>query len=147
MSHERPIAEELLTSLDPVRAQLIGSLCVECGHHAFPRQASCSRCCGTSVKPVKLARRGTLWSWTNQSFMPPSPPYSGPESSAETFSPFFLGMVELPGQCRVVGRLALHRKDIEIDMKLELDLFPFVNASDGSTLVSYIFKAVPEAPN
>ena len=41
-----------------------------------------------------LARRGTLWAWTTQSF-PPPPPYAGP--TGKDFVPFGVGYVELPG--------------------------------------------------
>ena len=141
MNHEKPITEGLFTSLDPSQTQLIGSVCTDCGNYAFPRAHGCSRCCGTSVKPVDLKRCGTLWSWTTQSFMPPSPPYRGPDDSWETFKPFLLGMIELPGQCRVLGRLLLEKpEDIEIGMAMELTLFPYREDKDDNMLLSYAFK-------
>jgi len=143
MNQAIPIAEGLFTSLDPTVTQLIGSRCTECGSHSFPRMDSCPRCCSRSVEPVELSRTGTLWTWTRQSFMPPSPPYRGPETSHETFQPFLMGMVELPGQCRVIGRLQLADEDrIEIGMKLELTLFPYTSDKDGNTLMNYAFTNV-----
>ena len=118
MNHETAIAEDLFSSLDAKTAQLIGSRCNDCGAYAFPRQAGCFRCCGTSVEPVELSRNGTLWTWTVQSFRPPSPPYKGPDQAPEDFQPFCLGMVELPGECRVLGRILVENlEDIEIGMR------------------------------
>ena len=74
--------------------------------------------------------------------MPPSPPYNGPEDSWETFKPFLLGMVELPGQCRVITRLMLEKpEDIEIGMDMELTLFPYREDNDGNMLLSYAFRS------
>jgi uncharacterized OB-fold protein len=44
----------------------------------------------------RLARRGTLWTWTIQCFRPKSPPYAG---DAESFEPYGVGYVELPARC------------------------------------------------
>jgi len=145
MSKQNPISEELFTSLDPSQTQLIGSLCTDCGNYSFPRALGCSRCCGTSVKPVELDRRGTLWTWTTQSFMPPSPPYRGPEEAPEFFQPFMLGMVELPGECRVLSRILVDKpEDIKIGQAMELTLFPYVVDETGTTLISYAFKPVSD---
>ena len=44
-----------------------------------------------------LGTRGTLWAFTTQQYRPPSPPYDG-NDTAETFQPYALGYVELPGE-------------------------------------------------
>ena len=54
--------------------------------------------------PYLLKRRGTLWSFTSQSFRPPSPPYDG-NDDARTFEPYLVGYVELDGELLVEGRL------------------------------------------
>ncbi len=143
MNQEVAITEGLFSSLDPLQAHLIGSRCSDCGAYAFPRQTGCSRCCGTAVEPVELGRSGTLWTWTIQSFRPPSPPYQGPDKRPEDFQPFMLGMVELPGECRVLGRiLANSPEDIEIGMPMELTLFPYTQDEDGNSVIGYAFKPV-----
>ena len=53
------------------------------------------------VEPYKLSRRGKLWSWTSQGFLPKEPyegPGSGPGEGPPDFQPFLLGYVELPGE-------------------------------------------------
>jgi uncharacterized OB-fold protein len=73
------------------------------------------------VEPVALSRRGTLWSWTTQSFEPKIP-YAG----SRPFTPYLIGYVELPGELIVetyiVDALAL---DLRIGMAMELAIIPF----------------------
>ena len=52
--------------------ELIGSECRRCGVVAFPRQGSCAACTSSDVQERRLARRGTLWTWTIQCFPPKS---------------------------------------------------------------------------
>jgi uncharacterized OB-fold protein len=88
---------------------------------SFPRQAACSRCTSTDVTERRLARRGTLWSWTIQRFRPKSPPYTGPEE----FHPYGVGYVELPGEVRVEARLTeSDPAKLRIGMEMELTLIP-----------------------
>ena len=50
-----------------------------------------------------LPRRGTLVAWTTQGFLPKQP-YAGGET-AETFTPFGIGLVQLGDDVRVEVRL------------------------------------------
>jgi uncharacterized OB-fold protein len=100
---------------------LLGSECRACGTVSFPRQAACPRCTSTDVTERRLARRGTLWSWTVQRFRPKSPPYTGPEE----FEPYGVGYIELPGEVRVEARLTeSDPKRLRIGMEMELTLIP-----------------------
>ena len=87
------VADGLLTG-SAEAPELIGSQCRRCGVVAFPRQSSCAACTSTEVEDRRLARRGTLWTWTIQCFPPKSPPYGG---AAGDFEPFGVGYVELAG--------------------------------------------------
>jgi uncharacterized OB-fold protein len=105
----------------PSEPVLLGSECRECGTVTFPRQSACPRCTSTDVTERRLARRGTLWSWTIQRFRPKSPPYTGPEA----FEPYGVGYVELPGEVRVEARLTeSDPAKLEIGMEMELTLVP-----------------------
>lgn len=127
-----PIAEGLFAG--PVDApHLLGSACRACGVVVFPAQGSCPRCTGTDVEVRALGRRGTLWSWTVQCFRPTAPPYAGPEE----FEPFGVGIVELPGEVRVTGRLTVSDPDeLRIGMEMETVLVPF------NDRVTYAFAPV-----
>jgi uncharacterized OB-fold protein len=146
MSKAGPIGEGLFTSLDAGTTHLIGSRCRDCGYHCFPVSPSCARCCGSSMQQVELGRRGTLWTWASQSFMPPSPPYCGPEDSADSFEPFLLGFIELPGECRVLSRLLYTgSREPEIGEEMELTLFAYRTGENGITLMAHAFRPVAKA--
>jgi uncharacterized OB-fold protein len=105
----------------PSEPVLLGSECRKCDTVTFPRQAACPRCTSTDVTERRLARRGTLWSWTIQRFRPKSPPYTGPEE----FHPYGVGYIELPGEVRVEARLTeADPAKLEIGMEMELTLVP-----------------------
>jgi uncharacterized OB-fold protein len=138
-----PIAEGLFTwpSNDP---RLLGSQCAACGVVTFPAQKSCPACCGEDVKTIELERRGTLWTWTIQSFMPNKPPYTGPETP-ETFQPFGVGYVELPGQTRVEARLACRDLGkLRIGMEMELAVEKYTEDAEGNQVMAYFFRPVDE---
>ena len=117
--------------------ELVGSRCRRCGVVAFPRQASCAACTSSDVEERRLARRGTLWTWTIQCFAPKSPPYVG---SAEDFAPYGVGYVELPGEVRVEARLTeADAQRLRIGMPMELVL---IDAPGGG--LTYAFGPVEE---
>jgi uncharacterized OB-fold protein len=119
---------------------LVGSRCRRCGVVAFPRQASCAACTSGDVDEQRLARVGTLWTWTIQCFAPKSPPYAG---TADDFEPYGVGYVELAGQVRVEARLT--ERDparLRIGMPMELVL---IEAPGGAGL-TYAFAPVEDEP-
>jgi uncharacterized OB-fold protein len=118
---------------------LVGSECRRCGAVAFPRQRSCAACTSSDVRERRLARRGTLWTWTIQCFPPKSPPYA---SAAEDFEPFGVGYVELAGELRVEARLTeADPARLRIGMPMELVLVP---APGGGDALTYAFRPVEE---
>lgn len=142
VSDQVPIAEGLFTwpSNDP---RLIGSRCRLCGVVTFPAQDSCPACSGVDSENIELARRGTLWTFTLQCFLPNRPPYDGPETP-ETFRPFGVGYVELPDQTRVQTRIKT--RDVErlhVGMEMELVVEKYIER-DGKDIVAYFFTPVDE---
>ncbi|HEY8352106.1 MAG TPA: Zn-ribbon domain-containing OB-fold protein [Sphingomonadales bacterium] len=135
-----PIAEGLFTWPDP-EPRLIGSRCDDCGRVTFPRQASCPACCSTHVREHLLARRGTLWTFTVQNFLPKLPYASG--ETPETFVPFGVGYVELPGEVRVEARLTENDPDkLRIGMPMELVIVPFRTTESGDRVMTFAFRPV-----
>jgi len=110
-----PIAADLWT--DEAQPRLIGGRHRTTGRIVFPMPPGDA---AADFDPVPLSRRGSLWSWTVQSFRPKSPPYDGPEA----FEPFALGYVELPGEVIVEARLTT-ATDLVIGMPVELVIIPF----------------------
>ena len=137
-----PIAEGLFTwpSNDP---RLLGSKCKNCGVVTFPAQNSCPACSSVETETIELERRGTLWTFTLQCFLPNRPPYEGPETP-ETFQPFGVGYVELSDQTRVQTRIKT--KDVErlhVGMEMELVVEKYIER-DGKDVVAYFFTPVDE---
>ena len=137
-----PIAEGLFTwpSNDP---RLLGSRCSDCGVVTFPAQNSCAACSGVDTETIELERRGTLWTFTLQCFLPNRPPYDGPETP-ETFQPFGVGYVELPDQTRVQTRIKTRDVNrLHVGMEMELVVEKYIER-DGKDVVSYFFTPVDE---
>lgn len=131
-----PIKEGLFTwpSSAP---QLIGGKCAACGAVHFPLQKNCQACAGREVEALPLSRKGTLWTWTIQNFVPPVPPYTGP---VENFRPFGVGYIELPDGVIVEGRLTENdATKLKIGMAMELVLETFRVDEQGNDVVSYAF--------
>ena len=114
MNDLTPIAAGLWTAgADP---QLIGGRRKRDGEIVFPMPGGDA---AADYDAVPLARTGTLWSWTIQSFRPKSPPYVGPED----FTSFAVGYVELPGEVIVETRLT-RTADLTIGMAMTLEIIP-----------------------
>ena len=108
----------------------------------FPPQGGCSRCSSASTEVVELGRRGTLWTWTVQSFPPKAPPFAG-DADPETYRPFGVGYVDIDGKLLVESRLTIaDPDDLEIGMELELVVDPLYRNEDGDEVVTFAFGPI-----
>jgi uncharacterized protein len=106
----------------------------------FPKQADCPRCFGDAMEETLFHRRGTLWTFTTQEFIPKSPPYVKQETE-ETFRPYAVGYVEFADQARVEGRIVCDDPSaLRIGMDMEVVVVPFVEDEYGNELVTYAFR-------
>ena len=138
MGNKVPIAEGLFTwpSDNPA---LLASRCRQCGIATFPAAESCMACSGQDVSIEELPHKGTLWTWTVQQFMPKSPYHSN--ETPETFKPYGVGYVELPGGVRVEGRLTENDpKKLHIGMEMELLFDTYRVEENGDEVISFFFK-------
>lgn len=120
---------------------LIGGRCTSCGSVTFPMPASCARCGSADVERHLLPRRGTLWTFTTQEFLPKAP-YAGGET-VETFRPYGVGLVQLGEEVRVEARLTeSDPARLAIGMELELVIVPFRTDADGTEVVTFAFAPV-----
>lgn len=106
------IDDGLFVGLDP--PLLAGSSCGDCDVVVFPAAERCPGCAGHNVMRTALPDRGTIWTWTTQSFAP-KPPYEVPPSG---FEPFVVGYVDLGAvlvESRIIG-------EVEIGDAVELRL-------------------------
>ena len=121
--------------------QLIGGRCIDCEAVTFPVQPSCARCGSTAVEQHLLPRRGTLWTFTTQEFLPKEPYASG--ETLETFRPYGVGMVQLGDEVRVEGRLTEgEATKLRIGMEVQLVIVPFRAEPDGTEVMTYAFAPV-----
>ncbi|MFU8762955.1 MAG: Zn-ribbon domain-containing OB-fold protein [Haliea sp.] len=143
MRTQLPIKEGLFTWPSEC-PQLLGSRCLSCGEFAFPSQPDCRSCCSRDTEIVELGDKGTLWTWTIQTFMPKSPYHS--DETGETFKPYGVGYVEMPGGLRVEARLRESEPgQLAIGMPMELVIEPFRTDAEGNQLLSFCFQSIREA--
>jgi uncharacterized OB-fold protein len=139
-----PLAEDLFTwpSKEP---QLIGNRCQQCGAVTFPVRAGCARCGSTDLKRHLLARHGTLWTWTSQGFLPKAP-FAGNLAFGADSVPWFVGLVELPGELRVESLLVgATQENLKIGMPMRLVVVPFRLDMAGHAVVTFAFT--PDLPD
>ena len=140
MTNRVPIAEGLFT-WPAQQPALLASRCRACGIASFPVAQSCMACSGQDVAVEELPGRGTLWTWTIQQFMPKSPYNSG--ETPETFRPYGVGYLELPGGVRVEGRLTENDPaKLEVGMEMEVVFDTWRTEANGDEVVSFFFKPV-----
>lgn len=138
MTHQVPIAEGLF-SWPAAQPALLCSRCARCGIASFPVSDSCMACSGQAVTVEELPNHGTLWTWTVQYFMPKTPYNSG--ETPETFKPYGVGYVELPGGVRVEGRLTeSDPAKLHIGMPMDVVFEPYRTDEDGNEVISFFFK-------
>lgn len=117
---------------------LKASVCSDCGAMAFPQNNTCMSCGSDRVAIVLLPAEGTLWTYTTQGFMPKAP-YDSDET-AETFQPFAVGYIELPGALRIESRIPLREgKPLAIGMAMQLNFYTHRVDADGTAVISYQF--------
>lgn len=121
--------------------QLIASQCPACSAITFPEQRGCPRCGSVDMERHLLGRRGTLWTFTSQEFLPKEPYASG--ETAETFRPYGVGMVEVGGEIRIEARLTeADPAMLNIGMEMELVVVPFRIDDDGTEVMTYAFRPI-----
>jgi len=120
---------------------LIGAKCPQCGTYVFPpRENNCPNpgCSADELEQVRLSRRGTLWSYTENRYQPP-PPY--PQQAQ--FEPFAVAAVQLADEGLIVlgkvveGTLAA---DMKVGMEMELTTMALYVDDDGIEHTVYAWR-------
>lgn len=141
MPEQVPIAEGLWRMTDD-GPRLIGGRSRSSGVVTFPYQPTCPKTAAQDMEEILLEPEGTLWTFTIQGFLPKKPPYAGPETP-ETFRPYGVGYVELPGQVKVEARLTEGDPDkLRIGMKMRLVVVPFRTDDEGRDVMMFAFEPV-----
>ena len=120
---------------------LKASRCLNCRALAFPAGTSCRHCGATQIAQEPLPRRGRLWAWTIQRFMPKSPYRT--TQTPETFIPYGLGYVALPGALCIETRLTENDpRKLHIGLEMELVIYPQWVEEDGTAVMSFAFAPI-----
>ena len=137
---QAPVARDLLQGAGD-DAHLIGSRCTGCGTHYFPKSLSCRnpQCSDKRVQDAALSRHGILHTYTLQAYRPPA------LFRMDDWSPYLIGLVELPEGLRIMGMLSGCTRDtVRIGMAMELVLEPLYRDDRGQEVLTYKFQ--PRGP-
>ncbi len=121
---------------------LIGSRCDACGTYFFPKQDHYCRnpdCDSTDFSEVELSRTGTVWSYTNACYQPPSP-FVAPDP----FEPYTIAAVQLEKEQMVVlGQVVsgVEVADLAVGTPVELAL-ETLHETDDEIKVTWKWKPV-----
>ncbi len=111
---------------------LLGQRCTTCQTYVFPRATFCPNpaCLGAEFDEVPLSRRGTVWSYTDARYQPPSP-FVVP---TDEHVPFCIAAVELAAEGIVVmGQVVPGVTVDDLHVGQEVELVVDVLFSDDTT--------------
>jgi len=134
-----PVAEGLFTeTADGPR--LLGSRCASCGTPYFPRSAVCHNpeCRESKIEEASFGPRGSLWSCAIQNYPPPAP-----ARYEEPYTPYALGMVDMPEGLRVLGRISTDDPEsVQVGAEVELVLERLYLDENGDQVITWKFRPV-----
>ena len=134
-----PIAEGLFTETTD-GPRLLGSRCASCGPPYFPRSAVCHNpeCRESRMEEASFGPRGTLWSCAIQNYPPPLP-----ARYEEPYTPYALGMVDMPEGLRVLGRISTDDPEgVQVGVEVELVLERLYLDENENEVVTWKFKPI-----
>jgi uncharacterized OB-fold protein len=134
-----PVAEGLFTeTADGPR--LLGSRCASCATPYFPRSAVCHNpeCRESKLEDASFGPRGTLWSCAIQNYPPPPP-----ARFEEPYTPYALGMVDMPEGLRVLGRISTDDPEsVRVGAEVELVLERLYLDENGDEVITWKFRPI-----
>src|SRR5207249_11672129 len=108
--------------------RLLGSRCLDCGEHFFPRRAICAKCMSERTENVLLGPRGTLFSYTFVHF----PPFG---STRVEHIGYGVGQVDLPEGPRVQLPLAGKHEGSRAGLGVEAEVEPMRGDGDQDVVM------------
>jgi uncharacterized protein len=132
-------------TMDADQPRLIGSQCSSCGTYFFPKQFSFCKnpnCESTEFDEVELSRTGTVWSYTNACYKPPTP-----FVAADPFEPYAIAAVQLEKEQMVVLGQVVEGTGVDalkVGMEMELVL-ETLHETEEDTKVTWKWRPVGQA--
>jgi len=110
---------------DPAEApRLIGTKCLRCDEHFYPRRAICAKCLSEQTAEVEMEARGTIYSYTFVHL-----PLFG-STNMEHADGYGVGQIDLPEGPRVQAPLAGKQAEFQVGRQVRGELN--VLRSDGA---------------
>jgi len=134
-----PVAEALFTETED-GPRLLGSKCASCGTPYFPRSAVCHNpeCRESMMEEASFGPRGTLWSCAIQNYPPPAP-----ARYEEPYTPYALGMVDMPEGLRVLGRISTDDPEgVQVGVEVELVLERLYLDENENEVITWKFRPI-----
>jgi uncharacterized OB-fold protein len=116
--------------------RLLGSRCLRCREHFFPRRMVCARCLAQGCEDVLLGPRGTLWTFTWVHV-----PFFGRKQAVG--AGYGVGQVDLPEGPRIQAVLSGARGELAIGMPMQLELETLRETPEGEQVVIHRFRPLP----
>jgi uncharacterized OB-fold protein len=116
----------------PERYRMLGTKCVTCGTHYFPKRSICPKCRRKGkMEEVKYSGKGKVYSFTE---------ISSPPVAFEDQAPYVLAIIELDEGAKVTGQVVEARSaDVKIGSRVE-QVFRVIQRDDPEGLIHYGFK-------
>jgi len=116
----------------PERYRMLGTKCVACGSHYFPKRSICPRCRRKGkLEEVRYSGKGKVYSFTE---------ISSPPVAFEDQAPYVLAIIELDEGAKVTGQMVDARvSDVKIGSRVE-QVFRVIQRDDPEGLIHYGFK-------
>ena len=124
----------------PDGPRLLGSRCKSCGTPYFPKSPLCHNpdCRKTNMEDAAFGPRGTIWGHALQ-YYPPPPPVK----FNEPFTPYALGLVDMPEGLRVLARISTDDPEgLQTGTEAELVLETLYRDEDGNDVITWKFRPV-----
>ncbi len=134
-----PVIEGLFAQT-PEGPRLLGSKCATCATPYFPKTERCRNpeCASSAIEDATFGPRGTLWSYSVQHYPPPPP-----AKYEEPYTPYALGLVDLPEGLRVLSRISTaDPASVRPGMAVELVIERLYVDGDGNEVQTWKFRPV-----
>ncbi|MCH8901514.1 MAG: OB-fold domain-containing protein [Chloroflexi bacterium] len=118
--------------------RLLGSICATCDMPYFPKSHVCHNpdCDESKMEDATFGPQGTLWSYTVQYYPPPPP-----AKYDEPYTPYALGLVDLPEGLRVLARISTDDPEgLQIGADVTLVLERLHGDMEGNEVITWMFR-------
>jgi uncharacterized OB-fold protein len=132
MAQQVPLVDYLSLGDEP---HLVAHECTQCSARFFDRRNACAKCGASTFKPVSIATRGKLRSFTIVTFAAPGIPV-----------PFVAAIVDCDGTTVSANLVNVtpDPENIHLGMEVHLTTFPIGTDSAGTEAIGFGFEPITQ---